>query len=143
MKKGNNLQKKYYYHWLGIYIPMATAEAIIQSTHYKYKFFQRDRSEHEVKIQGKHFPCSCETLSSIPVSLQLQELLLEVLEVPAQPRGLGPRLLQLHSSLAQLPGTCLQLLLCSAQRLFLFQKLNIRRLSLALQTTSNTDKPFH
>lgn len=61
MKKENNIPKKYYYHCLGIYIPMAIAEAKIQTTHYIYKLFERDRTEHEVKIQGKRIHCSSET----------------------------------------------------------------------------------
>lgn len=122
--------------------PLATAEAKIQSTHYTYKPFRRDRTEHEIKTQGKHIHCSCEPLSSVPPSLQLQEVLLQLLQIPPQAWALAPRRLQLRLGLAQLLSARLQLLLCSAQRFFLFQKLNIRRLSLALQMTSYTDKPF-
>ncbi|KAI1232230.1 hypothetical protein IHE44_0007299 [Lamprotornis superbus] len=121
----------------------ATAEAKIQSTHYIYKLFQRDRTEHEVKTQGKHIHCSSEILSSIPPRLQLQELLLQVLEILPQARGLAPRLLQLRLGLRQLLSARLQLLLCSAQRLFLFQKLSITRLSLALQMTSQSHSFSH
>lgn len=87
--------------------------------------------------------CSSEILSSIPPSLQLQELLLQVLEILPEARGLAPGLLQLRFGVGQLLSTRFQLLLCSAQRFFLFQKLNIRKSSLALQMISNTDKPFH
>ncbi|RLV93909.1 hypothetical protein DV515_00013293, partial [Chloebia gouldiae] len=84
---------------------------------------------------------SCSECSSSWSWWELQELLLQALEVPPQARGLAPRLLQLRSGPAQLLGTRLQLLLCSAQAFFLLQKLHIGRLSLALQTISNTDKP--